>query len=40
MTGERPFIGKVMDAVSTWTRMVGSQFEKGLAKLSGDCRKA
>ncbi len=33
MTGERPFIGKVMDAVFNMDRMVGGEFERGLAKL-------
>src|SRR6266436_2315591 len=40
MTGERPFIGKVMDAVFNMDRMVGSQFEKGLAKLRAIAEKA
>jgi len=40
MTGERPFIGKVMDAVFNMDRMVGSQFEKGLAKLRAIVEKA
>ena len=33
MNGDRPFIGKVMDAVFNMDRMVGGQFEKGLTKL-------
>jgi uncharacterized protein YndB with AHSA1/START domain len=33
MDGERPFIGKVMGVVCNMDRMVGGQFEKGLAKL-------
>ena len=33
MSGERPFIGKVMGVVCNMDRMVGGQFEKGLAKL-------
>src|SRR5215813_15465247 len=40
MTGERPFIGKVMDAVFNMDRMVGGQFEKGLAKLKTIVEKA
>jgi uncharacterized protein YndB with AHSA1/START domain len=40
MTGERPFIGKVMDAVFNMDRMVGGQFEKGLAKLKAIAEKA
>jgi len=40
MTGERPFIGKVMDAVFNMDRMVGSQFEKGLDKLRAIAEKA
>jgi hypothetical protein len=40
MTGERPFIGKVMDAVFNMDRMVGGQFEKGLAKLKSIAEKA
>ena len=40
MTGERPFIGKVMDAVFNMDRMVGSEFEKGLAKLRAIAEKA
>jgi hypothetical protein len=40
MTGERPFIGKVMDAVFNMDRMVGGQFEKGLAKLKAIVEKA
>jgi hypothetical protein len=33
MSGERPFIGKVMGVICNMDRMVGGQFEKGLAKL-------
>jgi Polyketide cyclase / dehydrase and lipid transport len=40
MTGERPFIGKVMDAVFNMDRMVGGQFEKGLDKLRAIAEKA
>ena len=40
MTGERPFIGKIMDAVFNMDRMVGGQFEKGLAKLRAIVEKA
>jgi len=40
MNGERPFIGKVMDAVFNMDRMVGGQFEKGLAKLKSIAEKA
>ena len=40
MNGERPFIGKVMDAVFNMDRMVGGQFEKGLAKLKAIAEKA
>jgi uncharacterized protein YndB with AHSA1/START domain len=40
MTGERPFIGKVMDAVFNMDRMVGGQFEKGLDKLRTIAEKA
>jgi uncharacterized protein YndB with AHSA1/START domain len=40
MTGERPYIGKVMDAVFNMDRMVGGQFEKGLAKLKAIAEKA
>ena len=40
MSGERPFIGKVMDAVFNMDRMVGGQFEKGLAKLKAIAEKA
>jgi len=40
MSGERPFIGKVMDAVFNMDRMVGGQFEKGLAKLKSIAEKA
>jgi hypothetical protein len=40
MSGERPFIGKVMDAVFNMDRMVGGQFEKGLAKLKTIAEKA
>jgi Polyketide cyclase / dehydrase and lipid transport len=40
MIGERPFIGKVMDAVFNMDRMVGGQFEKGLAKLRAIAEKA
>ena len=40
MSGERPFIGKVMDAVFNMDRMVGSQFEKGLDKLRAIAEKA
>jgi hypothetical protein len=40
LTGERPFIGKVMDAVFNMDRMVGSQFEKGLDKLKAIAEKA
>jgi len=40
LTGERPFIGKVMDAVFNMDRMVGSQFEKGLGKLRAIAEKA
>src|SRR5215475_6963587 len=40
LTGERPFIGKVMDAVFNMDRMVGSQFEKGLDKLRAIAEKA
>jgi uncharacterized protein YndB with AHSA1/START domain len=40
LSGERPFIGKVMDAVFNMDRMVGSQFEKGLAKLKSIAEKA
>ena len=40
MTGERPFIGKVMDAVFNMDRMVGGQFEKGLTKLKTIAEKA
>ena len=40
MTGERPFIGKIMDAVFNMDRMVGGQFEKGLAKLKAIAEKA
>lgn len=40
MTGERPFIGKVMDAVFNMDRMVGGQFEKGLTKLKAIAEKA
>jgi len=39
MTGERPLIGKVMDAVFNMDRMVGGQFEKGLAKLKAIAEK-
>jgi polyketide cyclase/dehydrase/lipid transport protein len=39
MNGERPFIGKVMDAVFNMDRMVGGQFEKGLAKLKAIAEK-
>ena len=40
MSGERPFTGKVMDAVFNMDRMVGGQFEKGLAKLKAIAEKA
>ena len=40
MTGERPFVGKVMDAVFNMDRMVGGQFEKGLTKLKTIAEKA
>src|SRR5262245_40075320 len=40
MTGDLPFIGKVMDAVFNMARMVGGQFEKGLAKLKAIAEKA
>jgi uncharacterized protein YndB with AHSA1/START domain len=40
MNGERPFIGKIMDAVFNMDRMVGSQFEKGLTKLKAIAEKA
>ena len=40
MTGERPFIGKVMDAVFNMDRMVGGEFERGLAKLRAIAEKA
>src|SRR5215470_14369321 len=40
MTGERPFIGKVMDAVFNMDRMVGGQCEKGLDKLKMIAEKA
>jgi hypothetical protein len=40
MTGERPFIGKIIDAVFNMDRMVGSQFEKGLTKLKTIAEKA
>lgn len=33
MTGERPYIGKLIDAVMNMDRMVGREFETGLAKL-------
>jgi len=33
MDGERPYIGKLMDVFLNMDRMVGGQFEKGLAKL-------
>jgi Polyketide cyclase / dehydrase and lipid transport len=33
MTGDRPYIGKVLDAVLNMDRMVGGEFEKGLAEL-------
>jgi hypothetical protein len=33
MTGTRPFIGKVIGLVMNMDRMIGGQFEKGLAKL-------
>jgi len=40
MNGERPLIGKVMDVVFNMDRMVGGQFEKGLAKLKAIAEKA
>lgn len=40
MTGERPYIGKVMDVFFNIDRMVGGQFEKGLAKLKAIAEKA
>ncbi len=40
MNGERPFIGKLMDAVFSMDRMVGGQFERGLAKLKAIAEKA
>ncbi len=39
MNGERPLIGKVMDVVFSMDRMVGGQFEKGLAKLKAIAEK-
>ena len=40
MSGERPFIGKVMGVICNMDRMVGGQFEKGLAKLKAIAEKA
>jgi hypothetical protein len=40
MSGERPFIGKVMGVICNMDRMVGGQFEKGLAKLRAIVEKA
>jgi Polyketide cyclase / dehydrase and lipid transport len=40
MTGERPFIGKIMDAVFNMDRMVGREFERGLATLKRIAEKA
>jgi hypothetical protein len=40
MSGERPFIGKVMGVVCNMDRMVGGQFDKGLAKLKAIVEKA
>jgi hypothetical protein len=40
MSGERPFIGKVMGVVCNMDRMVGGQFEKGLGKLKAIVEKA
>ena len=40
MSGERPFIGKVIGVICNMDRMVGGQFEKGLAKLRAIVEKA
>jgi hypothetical protein len=40
MTGERPYIGKVMDVLFNMDRMVGGKFEQGLAKLKAIVEKA
>jgi uncharacterized protein YndB with AHSA1/START domain len=40
MNGERPYIGKVMGVICNMDRMVGGQFEKGLAKLKAIVEKA
>lgn len=40
MSGERPYIGKVMDVIFNMDRMVGGQFEKGLVKLRSIVEKA
>lgn len=39
MTGDRPFIGKVLDAVLNMDRMVGGEFEAGLADLKAQAEK-
>jgi uncharacterized protein YndB with AHSA1/START domain len=40
MSGERPYIGKVMDVLFNMDRMVGGKFEEGLAKLKALVEKA
>lgn len=40
MNGEQSYIGKVMHVLFNMDRMVGSQFEKGLAKLKAIAEKA
>jgi len=39
MNGRVPFLGKLMSLVMNCDKMVGSQFEEGLAKLKGVAEK-